>query len=92
MSRLFLGNIPHAASQDDICQWIESHGFSVTSVDVILDRLTGGRRGFCFASLAEDTNLDEAISRLHGRSMAGRVITVSHAVPLDESNSYRRAG
>ena len=91
MSRLFFGNIPHAASEDDICQWIESRGFSVTRVDVILDRMTGGRRGFCFVSLDDHTNLDEAIHKLHGQSMSGRVITVSHAVPLEESNLHRRA-
>jgi RNA recognition motif-containing protein len=92
MSRLFLGNIPHVASEDEISVWLQSHGFIVESVDIIRDRLTGGHRGFCFASLVDSTQAEDAVKRLNGKLMEGRRITVNHAVPLNagSSNPSRR--
>jgi cold-inducible RNA-binding protein len=90
MPRLFLGNIPHTVNEDDISEWMHSHGFTVESVDIITDRVTGNRRGFCFATLAEHMELDAAVAALNGRFMAGRPITVSRAVPLYVNGSNRR--
>ena len=91
MSKLFLGNIPHSASENDICDWMQSHGFVVESVDIILDK-TGMRRGFCFATLIDTGQLETAVAELNGKQMGGRPITVNHAVPLQlhGNNSNRR--
>lgn len=83
MSRLFLGNVPNAASETEISNWIQSYGFTVACVDIITDRNTGGRRGFCFASLVDKKEADSAVRLLNGKVMGGRVITVNHAVPVD---------
>lgn len=82
MSRLFLGNVPHRATEENIQEWIQSQGFVVESVDIIRDRMTGNPRGFCFASLIDPNQLDQAISMLNGKMMSGRPITVNRAVPL----------
>ena len=82
MSRLFLGNIPRRTTASEISNWTQSHGFIVTSVDIIADRDTGVPRGFCFATLIDDKQTDSAIHNLNGKLMGGRVITVNHAVPL----------
>ena len=91
MPKLFLGNIPHSASENDISEWMTSHGFLVESVDIILDK-TGMRRGFCFATLVDSGQLERAVTALNGKLMGGRPITVNHAVPLqlDGSHSQRR--
>ena len=85
MSRLFLGNVPHRATEENIQEWIQSQGFIVESVDIIRDRMTGNPRGFCFASLLDADQLDEAIKQLNGKMMSGRPITVNRAVPLTKS-------
>jgi cold-inducible RNA-binding protein len=82
MSRLFLGNIPHVADEREICDWIQSHGFMVASVEIIKDRMNGNRRGFCFVSLVDREQVRNAIASLNGKTMRGRPITVNHAVPL----------
>lgn len=82
MSRLFLGNIPHSANETDISEWLKSYGYNATSVDIITDRSTGLRRGFCFVSLEEGQELKNAVRTLHGKMMGGRPITVNPAVPL----------
>jgi RNA recognition motif-containing protein len=82
MSRLFLGNIPHAADEREIWDWIESHGFTVASVEIIKDRMNGNRRGFCFVSLVNREHVRNAIASLNGKTMRNRPITVNHALPL----------
>jgi RNA recognition motif-containing protein len=84
MSRLFLGNIPNLATEANIQEWIQSEGFMVESVDIIRDRLTGNPRGFCFASLLDPKQVNDAVSALNGKRMSGRPITVNHAVPLSK--------
>ena len=87
MSRLFLGNIPHMASEDEIGVWLQSYGFIVEAVDIIRDRFTGGHRGFCFASVVDSSQGEEAVKNLNGQVMGGRRITVNHAVPLNSATS-----
>ena len=83
MPKLFFGNIPHASSEMDIQQWVESRGFLVEFVEIIYDRVTGKPRGFGFVTLADkSTNLQAAIAVLNGRRMEGRILTVNEATPL----------
>jgi RNA recognition motif-containing protein len=82
MPKLFIGNIPHASSELDLQQWVESHGFQVESAMFIYDRETGKRRGFGFINLTEDSDVDKAIRQLNGRMLGGRALTVNKATPL----------
>src|SRR4029453_3845381 len=75
--KLFIGNIPHASSDMELRQWVESRGFRVESVEVIYDRITGKSRGFGFVTLIDQTNVQTAVSVLNGRRMSGRVLTVN---------------
>ena len=54
MSKLFLGNIPHSASENDVSDWMKSHGFLVQAVDIILDK-TGMRLAFILILLGYGT-------------------------------------
>ena len=82
MPKLFIGNIPHASSEQELQQWIESHGFRVQSTEVIYDRATGKPRGFGFVNLTDDTEVQKAIAVMNGQRMDGRVLTVNTATPL----------
>ncbi len=82
MSKLFVGNLPHAAIEDDLKGWVEEHGFAVDLAEIIRDRLTGHSRGFGFVTLQESWREGEAISALNGKRMEGRILTVNKAVPL----------
>jgi RNA recognition motif-containing protein len=91
MSKLFIGNIPHASSDAELQSWVESKGFQVESAQIIRDRATGLSRGFGFVTLSENWKLDEAISLLNRQLMGGRVLTVNQAVPIP-SNPGRPPG
>ena len=81
MPKLFVGNIPHASSDVELQQWVESQGFQVESAQIIRDRSTGQSRGFGFVVLNEEWKLKEAIAALNGQRMGGRVLTVNEALP-----------
>ena len=81
MPKLFVGNIPHASSDAELQQWVETQGFQVESAQIIRDRSTGQSRGFGFVVINEDSKLKDAISALNGQRMGGRVLTVNEALP-----------
>src|SRR2546422_10915575 len=81
MPKLFIGNIPHASSDTELQEWVESQGFQVESAQVIRDRSTGQSRGFGFVVLNEEWKLKDAINALNGQRMGDRVLTVNEALP-----------
>ena len=92
MPRLFIGNIPHASSDAELQQWVETRGFQVESAQIIRDRSTGQSRGFGFVVINETTKARDAISALNGQRMGGRVLTVNEALPQaqrSDENEYR---
>jgi RNA recognition motif-containing protein len=88
MAKLFIGNIPHASTEVELRQWVESRGFSVAAAEVIYNRITGKSRGFGFVTLGEEVNIQSAINVLNGRRMNGRVLTVNEATPLTLTAPY----
>jgi cold-inducible RNA-binding protein len=87
MPKLFVGNIPHASSDQELQQWVETQGFQVESAQIIRDRSTGQSRGFGFVVLNEEWKLKEAITALNGQRMGGRVLTVNEALPQRNASS-----
>ena len=81
MTKLFIGNIPHASADTELQEWVESQGFQVESAQIIRDRSTGQSRGFGFVVLDEEWKLKDAINALNGQRMGGRVLTVNEALP-----------
>jgi RNA recognition motif-containing protein len=80
MPKLFIGNIPHTASEIELKDWVEAHGFKVESAQTIRDRSTGQSRGFGFVVVSDGLNAKDVIAALNGQRMGGRVLTVSEAV------------
>jgi len=75
--RIFVGNLPFSATEDEIRALFEKHG-AVVSVSLITDRDTGRPRGFGFVEM-EGADADKAIQALEGLDMGGRKLRVSEA-------------
>lgn len=73
--KLYVGNLPFSASQEDIEALFGEYG-QVSSVNVIMDRMTGKPRGFGFVEME---NADDAIMALNGKDFQGRALTVNEA-------------
>src|SRR6516165_12234605 len=81
MSKLYVGNLPHNATDSSLSEFVTNAGFSVASALVIRDKLTGQARGFGFVELSEGENLERAVSSLNGQALDGRSLTVNEAHP-----------
>ena len=76
--RLFVGNLPYQATEDDL----RSHFAQVgppTQIVRPLDRETGRARGFAFVEFAERAVAEEAIRKFDGQLFMGRPLAVSEA-------------
>jgi len=92
--RLFVGNLPHSATDSSLLEFVTGAGIQAASAVVIRDRMTGDSRGFGFVELAEGENMQRAIAGLNGQSLEGRRLTVNEARPqrTDSSPSGDRGG
>lgn len=76
--KLYVGNIPFSATEDELREVFERHG-TVSTVNVITDRETGRPRGFAFIEMDEVSAADDAIRALDGTDMGGRSLRVNEA-------------
>ncbi len=82
MVKIYVGNLPFSATENDVQSLFEAHG-AVQSVNMITDRDTGRPRGFGFVEM-DDTGGAAAIAALDGTSMDGRNLRVNEARPREE--------
>ncbi len=81
MSKLYVGNLPHSATDSALSDFVINAGFQIASAVVIRDKMTGDSRGFGFVELAEGEDIERAIAGLNGQPMEGRRLTVNEARP-----------
>jgi RNA recognition motif-containing protein len=78
-NRLFVGNLPFSAAEDEIRTLFEQDGRSVKEVKLITDRETGRPRGFAFVEMTTEEDARGAIRALNGTMFGGRALTVDEA-------------
>lgn len=76
--RLFVGNLPYQATEDDLRTHFSQVG-QPTQIVRPLDRETGRARGFAFVEYAERTVAEDAIKKFDGQLFMGRPLAVSEA-------------
>ena len=81
--RLFIGNLPYAATEADLREHLSSVG-APTQVVLPMDRETGRPRGFAFVDYAEREVAEAAIRRFDQQPFKGRPLAVSEARPREE--------
>ena len=77
-NRLYVGNLPFHATEDLISQRFSSCG-EVREVALMLDRMTGQSRGFCFVEMATPEGAEKALQTLNGQDFEGRALRVDVA-------------
>ena len=81
-NRLYVGNLPFTATEDDIRDAFADHG-TVQSVSVITDRETGRPRGFADVEMSTDQEAQTAVDEMDGRDFGGRSLRVNIARPRE---------
>jgi len=79
--KLFVGNLPHEVTDNELHDFASGAGFQIASAVVIRDKGTGQSRGFGFLELAEGEDIQRAIAGLNGQTLQGRRLTVNEARP-----------
>jgi len=77
-NRLYVGNLPYHATEDLISEHFATSG-EVKAVNLMIDRMSGQSRGFCFVEMATADAAQKAIADLNGKDFAGRSLRVDIA-------------
>src|SRR5687768_11356260 len=86
-TRLFVGNINHDATENDLQDHFSGAG-TVVSVNIIQDKFTGKSRGFGFVEMSSADEAQKAVVELHQKDFQGRALTVNEARPREERPSH----
>jgi RNA recognition motif-containing protein len=76
--RLFVGNLPYDATEDEIRQHFSVVG-DLSYVSIPLDRETGKKRGFAFVEFANEQQAQAAIRQFNNQPFKGRPLAVNEA-------------
>ena len=85
MVNIYVGNLSYEATQDDLRAAFEAHG-EVSSVSIIMDKMTGRSRGFGFVEMPDQGAGQAAIAALNLQEVRGRAMTVNEAKPKTEGS------
>ena len=82
-NRLFVGNLSYQTGENDLQDYFAQAG-TVTSVNLMLDKMTGKSRGFAFIEFATAEEATKAVEQFHNKEFQGRALTVNVARPREE--------
>jgi RNA recognition motif-containing protein len=82
-TKLFVGNLPFTATENDLQDLFAQAG-AVVAVNVMQDRATGRSRGFAFVEMGTQEDATKAITMFHQKDFQGRPLTVNEARPREE--------
>jgi len=79
MGTLFMVNVPHNCSDNELTNWVESSGIEVKKVRIIKDLVAGVSPSFAYVEISEKVPVADAVQKLNGHNIRERVIMVSEA-------------
>jgi cold-inducible RNA-binding protein len=91
MTSIYVGNLSHGASEDDLRNAFSEFG-TVANVTIIKDRETGRPRGFAFVEMSDSAAAATAIEQLNLKQIDGRAVTVNEARPKADRPPRRGGG
>jgi RNA recognition motif-containing protein len=82
VKKLFVGNLPYTANEQDLQNFFADNGVTIDTVTVMRDRFTGQARGFGFVEINDDAAAQRAVDSCHGKDLMGRTLVVNEARPM----------
>lgn len=64
MKKIFVGGIKEDTEEYHIREYFERYG-KIESIDVMEDRPTGKKRGFCFVTFDDHDTVDKIVGKFH---------------------------
>ena len=82
-TKLYVGNLSFDITESELRQLFTPFG-TVTSCNLIMDRMTERPRGFAFVEMASPDEATKAINDLNGKEVGGRALVVNEARPRED--------
>jgi RNA recognition motif-containing protein len=79
MGTLFIVNVPHNCSDEELTRWVQSSGIEVQRVRLIRDLVSGASPSFAYVDITEKMPVSDAVQKLNGHNIRERVVMVSEA-------------
>jgi len=79
MGTLFMVNVPHNCSDNELTNWVQSSGIEVKKVRLIKDLVAVVSPSFAYVEISEKVPVADAVRKLNGHNIRERVIMVSEA-------------
>lgn len=89
MKKLYVGNLPFQATEQDLSGWFTQAGVSGAQVTLIRDQMSGQLRGFGFVEVPNDEEASRAVQTLNGQDFMGRSVVVNEARPKESGGGGR---
>ena len=80
MGTLFMVNVPHNCSDEELTRWVQSSGIEVQRVRLIRDLVSGASPSFAYVDITERMPVSDAVQKLNGHNIRERVVMVSEAL------------
>jgi RNA recognition motif-containing protein len=84
VKKLYVGNLPFQANEEDVTNWFTQAGCTPANVTLVRDRFSGQPRGFGFVEVNNDEDANRAVESLNGQDFMGRNVVVNEARPPRE--------
>jgi len=93
-NKVYMGNLEYNMTDQELQYVLEEKGISVKEAKIIKDKLTGKSKGFGFAEVNTQEDIQKAIESLDGQEIKGRKLRVSRALKrrpkFNRDNNFRR--
>lgn len=84
---IYVGNLDYNIDENELKNIFSEYG-QVDSVKIITDKETGRTKGFGFIEMNNETEGNNAISALNGKSFNNRNMKVNESIPRKKTNRF----
>lgn len=91
MKKLYVGNLPYSATEEDLRELFSACG-EIESLKIMKDQFTGGSKGFGFIEMENENDAKKAITTLQGIELKGKSLTVAEARPQQKRQGFNSRG
>ena len=82
--KLYVGGLSYNTTEDTLKDLFSQAG-TVSSVAIIMDRVSGRSKGFGFVEMSTEEEAKKAIEMFNGKDLDGRNVTVNEARPMKKN-------
>jgi RNA recognition motif-containing protein len=78
-NKIYVGNLAYSVTDEELKKFFEEKGVDIRTADVIKDKYSGRSKGFGFAELGSEDEIEKVIEILNGHELKGRGLRINRA-------------